>query len=188
MGYRLKFRLYVVACLFFTACSVPTTVTGIASPSATAKSECSYRSGANGEPLPDPVCTPGATNPDVNQSNIGSTICKSGWTATIRPPVSITGPLKQSLMTKYHTVDPSSRVELDHLISLELGGAPSDIRNLWPEPPDPNSNGTGVNNNKDPVENAARRAVCDGRITLRQAQESISKDWVDFGVQLGVIK
>jgi hypothetical protein len=37
-------------------------------------------------PLPDPACTPGALNPDVTQASIGSTICVSGWTATIRPP------------------------------------------------------------------------------------------------------
>ncbi|MGW4529241.1 hypothetical protein [Amycolatopsis sp. NPDC004378] len=36
-------------------------------------------------PLPDPACTPGALNPDVTQASIGSTICVSGWTATIRP-------------------------------------------------------------------------------------------------------
>ncbi|TML75767.1 MAG: hypothetical protein E6G12_08440 [Actinobacteria bacterium] len=34
--------------------------------------------------LADPVRTPGVLNPDVTQSNIRSTICRSGWTATTR--------------------------------------------------------------------------------------------------------
>lgn len=184
MGNWLKVSL---AAVLLTSCNHVATATPVASPPIV-QSECNYRTGARGEPLPDPVCTPGAINPDVTQANINETICKSGWTDTIRPPVSVTGPLKQSLMMKYHTIDPSSRVELDHLISLELGGAPSDVHNLWPEPPDPNSTSTGVNNNKDLVENAAKRAVCAGRIPLAQAQEVIAKDWVAFGVQLGVIK
>ena len=34
----------------------------------------------------DPRRTPGVLNPDVTQANIRSTICKHGWTSTIRPP------------------------------------------------------------------------------------------------------
>ncbi len=45
-------------------------------------------------PLPDPHCTPGATNPQVNQANIGTTICRSGYTSTIRPPEDVTEPEK----------------------------------------------------------------------------------------------
>ena len=44
---------------------------------------CTYRD--HGQ-LPDPRCTPGSVDPDVTQANIGSTICKSGWTKTVRPP------------------------------------------------------------------------------------------------------
>ncbi|MBV8598859.1 MAG: hypothetical protein JO017_08565, partial [Actinobacteria bacterium] len=36
--------------------------------------------------LASPTLTPGATNPDVTQATIGSTICVRGWTATVRPP------------------------------------------------------------------------------------------------------
>jgi hypothetical protein len=35
--------------------------------------------------FPDPSLHPGATNPDVTQESINSTICKSGFTKTIRP-------------------------------------------------------------------------------------------------------
>jgi hypothetical protein len=43
---------------------------------------------------PDPELTPGATNSNVTQANIQETICKSGWTDTIRPPTSFTNNLK----------------------------------------------------------------------------------------------
>ncbi|MEU4526156.1 hypothetical protein AB0F52_46480 [Amycolatopsis sp. NPDC024027] len=52
-------------------------------------------------PLPDPTCTPGATNPDVTQATIGSTICVSGWTATIRPSTTYTNGLKKQGIIDY---------------------------------------------------------------------------------------
>ncbi|MDA8343134.1 MAG: hypothetical protein M0007_13060 [Actinomycetota bacterium] len=129
--------------------------------------------------LPDPACTPGATNPDVTQSDIGTTICASGWTATVRPPESYTEPLKFHQMTAYGETGPVSSYEEDHLVPLELGGSPSDARNLWPQP--------GASPNpKDEVENAARRAVCDGRLPLASAQRAIATDWIALGRQLGV--
>src|SRR5690242_10597803 len=74
-------------------------------------------------PLPDPSCQPGATNPDVTQSTIGSTICVSGWTSTVRPPTSYTNPLKVTQIAEYRYTDTSTAdYEEDHLIPLELGG------------------------------------------------------------------
>lgn len=129
--------------------------------------------------LPDPACTPGVTNPEVTQADISSTICASGWTATIRPPESYTEPLKLDQIAAYGETGSVSSYEEDHLISLELGGSPRDPRNLWPEPgPSPNP--------KDAVENAARRAVCDGQISLASAQQGIATNWVALGEQLGV--
>jgi len=51
--------------------------------------------------LPDPTITPGALNPKVRQSTIKKTICKSGWTKTIRPPVGYTNALKIQQMVLY---------------------------------------------------------------------------------------
>src|SRR5262245_60365030 len=51
--------------------------------------------------LPDPACTPGATDPRVTQANIQVTICRSGYTRTVRPPTSYTEPLKRELMQRY---------------------------------------------------------------------------------------
>jgi hypothetical protein len=130
--------------------------------------------------LPDPACTPGATNPEVLQASIGSTICRRGWTRTVRPPESYTEELKRQQMRDYSWTGPLNGWEEDHLVPLEVGGAPSDPRNLWPEP--------GASPNpKDRVESAANRAVCEGRMPLADAQRAIAADWVAFGRQLGVV-
>src|SRR3954449_3169647 len=78
--------------------------------------------------------TPGVLNPAVTQANIGSTVCRHGWTRTIRPPVSYTNALKAKGLRRYRLRGPPSAFQEDHLISLELGGDPVDPRNLWPEP------------------------------------------------------
>ncbi len=81
-----------------------------------------------------PTLTPGSLNPDVTQETIGSTICVHGWTATVRPPTSYTSALKLRQMPEYGETGPTSAYQEDHLISLELGGNPTDPGNLWPEP------------------------------------------------------
>lgn len=121
--------------------------------------------------LPDPNCTPGVADPNVTQDNINSTICKPGYTKTVRPLVSVTGPEKLQSIKQYGYTDTNPKdYEYDHLISLELGGAPNDLRNLWAEP--------GASPNpKDSVENQLHKEVCNNQITLAQAQQAISTDW-----------
>ena len=84
--------------------------------------------------LPDPTCTPGAINPSVTQDNIKDTICVSGYTKKVRPPTSYTTPLKTKLMKSYGFTDSRFNYEFDHLIPLEVGGHPTDVKNLFPEP------------------------------------------------------
>jgi|SRR5579859_3424104 len=121
--------------------------------------------------LPDPTCTPGSIDPQVTQANIHQTICLGGYTKTIRPPVSFTNTLKIQGITAYGYTDINPRdYEEDHLISLELGGASSDPKNLWPEP--------GASPNpKDTIENLCHKKVCNGEITLIQAQHEIATNW-----------
>jgi hypothetical protein len=129
---------------------------------------------------PDPTCTPGALNPAVTQATIASTICTSGWTATIRPPTSYTNKIKAEAIAAYgdYAGTAMGSYELDHLISLEIGGSPTAVANLWPE--------KGEHNDKDPVENAAKRAVCSGQMTLTDVQQQIATNWVALGHALGV--
>jgi hypothetical protein len=126
---------------------------------------------------PDPHCTPGAANPAVTQATIGSTICVRGWTSTVRPPESVTEPEKRASMRSYAVALSASRLEYDHLVPLELGGAVNDPRNLWPEPDYAGSSGFYLNP-KDRLESSLKRLVCDGAITLAQAQHAIASNWV----------
>jgi len=124
----------------------------------------------DGQPLPDPQCTPGATNPAVTQATISTTICQSGWTKTVRPPTSVTNAMKVKSAQSYGLA-PTEKGEYDHLVSLELGGAVDDPRNLWAEVgPIPNP--------KDAVENKLNQAACAGLIPLATAQTAIAHQWV----------
>ncbi len=133
-----------------------------------------------GFPLPDPACTPGAVNLVVTPATESTTICKSGWTTTVRPPVSYTDALKRSGITKYGYSDHNLRdYEEDHLVPLEVGGSPTSPLNLWPEP-------IANAHLKDQVENAARSAVCSGKMPLAIAQQGFMTNWVLLGRVLGV--
>lgn len=145
--------------------------------------DCHERRAGDGQPLPDPTCTPGVVSTAVTQANVSSTICRPGYTRTVRPPASNTGAYKRKIMAAYHDSGPPGDYEFDHLVSLELGGS-NDVGNLWPErndhPPD------GAINSKDPVENALNRAVCAHKVTLAAAQAAIAADWTTALATLGL--
>ena len=108
--------------------------------------------------------TPGVLNPDVSQRTIASTICASGWTSEIRPSSDYTGRLKLEQMRAYGRTGTPDGYQEDHLISLEMGGNPTDPRNLWPEPYPRASE-------MDQIENELNSEICDGKLTLAQAQQ-----------------
>jgi hypothetical protein len=107
--------------------------------------------------------TPGVLNPAVTDATIGATICRRGWTRTIRPAVDYTNALKRRQLLRYGLRGPPASYQEDHLISLELGGHPNDPRNLWPEPY-PRASSV------DQIENELNRRVCDGSLSLAEAQ------------------
>ena len=76
-------------------------------------------------------------------------------------------------MAAYGDGGSPSGFEYDHLVSLELGGASNDPRNLWPEP-------GNSPNPKDSVENALHRLVCSGQMPLAQAQKIIATGWIAY--------
>jgi hypothetical protein len=110
----------------------------------------------------------------VTQDNIHSTICVPGYSKSVRPPVAVTNKIKRERMEAYGLAGKNPRdYELDHLVSLEIGGAPTDPLNLWPEPyaePD------GARD-KDKVEDSLHRIVCAGKLPLAEAQRRIATDW-----------
>ena len=131
---------------------------------------CHYRTATDGQPLPDPTCTPGALSPKVTPDTLDRTICRSGYTKSIRPPKAVTAAEKQASAAAYGYTGSLSGIEYDHLVPLELGGDPNDPRNLWVQP--------GASPNpKDGVESQLHDLVCAGRVPLAAAQEAIAADW-----------
>ena len=124
-----------------------------------------------------PASTPGTINPAVTQGNIRSTICKPGWTATIRPSARYTNKLKVVQMRALGLKGNPRDFEEDHLVSLEIGGNPTDTANLWPE-------SWPAARLKDVVETDLKRQVCTGAITLKAAQDAIRKDWTVIYLQI----
>jgi hypothetical protein len=158
----------ILLCLLLSGCAM---ASGAATdPPQPAPGSCHAR-GHGRFVLPDRHCTPGVADPSVTQANLATTICRPGHTKTVRPLESVTRPEKLASMRAYGDSGSPHAYEYDHLISLELGGAPNDTRNLWPEP--------GASPNpKDRLENRLHRMVCDGAISLSAAQRQIATDWV----------
>ena len=128
---------------------------------------------ANGK-YPDPDCTPGDVIPGVTAADV----CVSGYSSTVR---NVPQAEKDEDYAEYdifsHT---NGEYEVDHFVSLELGGS-NDISNLWPEPADPKP---GFHE-KDKVENYLHSEVCNGTITLEEAQREIATDWYAVYQQMG---
>jgi hypothetical protein len=165
----------LAATLFVTACPASAAVPIGSGPSGSYRVEpqpqgCHYVAAADGATLPDPACTPGALNPLVTQDTLATTICKSGYTKSIRPAESITDQEKKDSARGYGYTGPLADAEFDHLVPLELGGDPNDPRNLWIEP------GRSTNP-KDRVENTLHERVCSGAVALATAQDAIATDW-----------
>jgi hypothetical protein len=112
--------------------------------------------------------TPGVVNPAVTPQTISRTICARGWTSTIRPPTEYTSTLKLRQLRALALPGGPSHYQEDHLISLELGGHPTDPRNLWPEVR-PRADDV------DRIENELNAKICSGRMSLDDAQREISR-------------
>ena len=113
----------------------------------------------------------GMVDPRVSQANIQVTICRRGWTRAVRPPRDVTDAIKRNL-----AADQGVNVrdyELDHVVSLDLGGAPLDLRNLRLQP----WAGACNAHMKDDLERQLAIMVRAGDVTLNGAQHEIATDW-----------
>lgn len=179
-SWRDRFAAPALALLAFLVLAATTAAGSTSVAAATSTGGICHTTGTGRMVLPDPGCTPGATNPEVTQGNIKQTICKKGWTKTVRPSESYTEQVKKTQLKAYG--DSARQIhsyEEDHLVPLEVGGAPSDPHNLWPE-------WGATPNPKDKVEDAAKRAVCSGNMSLATAQQGFESNWIVLGQQLGV--
>ncbi|MEU9193358.1 hypothetical protein [Streptomyces hundungensis] len=116
-----------------------------------------------------PVPAPPALNPAVSQSTVRSTICVRGWAAKARPPVGRTEEIKKRQLAASPAADKNpAHYEEDHIIPLELGGAPLDPANLRPVP-------LAQAHADDRLEDSLHRAVCASTMTLAAAQAQITQ-------------
>jgi hypothetical protein len=141
-----------------------------------------YHKGSNGFLLPNRHVTPGVTVTITKKR-----VCETKWGLDAR---AVTVSMKREVCARYGLTCPVPRtkdthpratactgnaevckhgVELDHLISKELGGA-DDVKNLWAQKIEDALL-------KDRLENFLRRAVCTGAIALEEAQTAIREDW-----------
>lgn len=119
--------------------------------------------------LPDASCTPGA----IFASATVSQICKAGYAHSVR---NVPQSEKDKVFAEYGIAQhPTGSYEIDHLVSLELGGS-NDIKNLWTEAALPKP---GFHE-KDQVEDYLHDQVCSGKMALKDAQTGITINWKQF--------
>jgi len=133
--------------------------------------------------LPDPKCSSGDAFPlttiQVNGDYVEAPggvivgdICVSGYSANTRD---VTQARKEQVYAAYGVASrETGEYEMDHVISLELGGT-NEVKNLFPEPALPKP---GFHE-KDKVENCFHKKVCNGEMNLKVAQDIISRNWTE---------
>lgn len=138
---------------------------------------------ARTQPYPPPVVLVHSITPGAVLTSDANEVCQPGYSKRVRD---VSDELKTEVFREYGISRPAHYLgmyEVDHLISLELGGSNS-ISNLWPESATPPYGFP----QKDIVENAAHEAVCSGKMKLIDAQFKIANDWVQLGRELGVLR
>jgi hypothetical protein len=137
---------------------------------------------SHGYPIPDPACTPGAINPSMTADVLRDPAFR---TACVRNQD--TSEKQKTLTYRWyriphpaHNSGRSQVCELDHLVSLELGGADT-LDNIWPQcGPSYAYLRQRYFKQKDVVENYLAKMVKEGKISLGDAQRGIAKDWTQY--------
>jgi len=136
----------------------------------------------NGFPVPDSKCTPGAINDTLTVDVLRDPRFR---TSCVRDNATTPGQKSQTYGW-YRISHPDNNrgvmqtCELDHLISLELGGADT-IENIWPQcGPSDVVLRERFFKQKDAVENYLAKQVREGRIKLKDAQDGIARDWTQY--------
>jgi hypothetical protein len=186
-GKRCVVAAFLACALLLAGCAAPSTP--VASRPSTTTTKSSVTTGprsttttrrllratsSNGIPKPDPRLSPGATFRVT-----AAQVCVVGYSSSVR---SVSTAEKGAVFAEYGIAShPPDSYEVDHLISLELGGS-NDIRNLWPEP----YAGAGGAHAKDAIENELHAQVCSRQISLAEAQAEIVRWWVLPGASRSV--
>ena len=118
---------------------------------------------------------------EIDDTVTQTMICTKGYSKCIR---NVSSAVKRAVYKAYnmpegpHTglCNTDQGCEVDHLISIELGGA-NDRKNLWPQPYEGLKFNAHV---KDKLENFLHDQVCNGgKLTLHAAQREITTNWVE---------
>lgn len=114
--------------------------------------------------LPDRDCTPGARFRLATKTMV----CTLGYSSAVR---NVSASTKDAVYDTYGMTQhfDGQDGEVDHLVSLELGGSNARA-NLFPE-------AAPGSHEKDRLENALHAEVCDGTLSLRRAQRLIAGNW-----------
>lgn len=136
----------------------------------------------SGFTFPDPSCTPGAVNPALTLQVLKKKTFKTGCERDLA-----TNPDDKKATYGWYNVtkpannrEPHMICELDHLISIEIGGADT-LDNIWPQCGPKGS--TGANRyfkQKDMVENYLAAQVRAGKMELKDVQSGIATDWTQY--------
>ena len=139
--------------------------------------------------LPNPHLTPGAVDSRLIADPSGrphmvdrveANLCANDFRTGPWRKVSQSEKVKACRAYGIMTGCPGKNFELDHLISLEIGGSDA-ITNLWPQP-------IAEARIKDhQTEDPLPKLVCAGKISLKDAQTCISTDWVKCSARVKLL-
>lgn len=140
--------------------------------------------------LPDPTLTPGAVNSDLIADTSGAHRLSNGVEVNLCAKDFRTGPFrkvseseKKKACAEYGITEgcPGPNFELDHLVSLEIGGS-DELSNLWPQP----IKEARIKDHE--VEDVLPKLICSGKISLSDAQDCIRKEWVKCSARIAGMK
>lgn len=147
-----------------------------------APGSCHVRHAANGMQLPDPACTPGAVNPTVTAEVLRNPAFRTGQERDLATSAA----MKRRVYAWYGLTPPAKNrgpdqvCELDHLISIGLGGADT-LDNIWPQCGPANVPvGQREFKLKDAVAELSLMREIKAGADLRSVQARIAADWTQF--------
>lgn len=113
---------------------------------------------------------PGINTPGAKTKANEAQVCAADFMASVKPASSWQ---KTEALKRYGMRADNFTGELDLLIPASLGGS-NDPDNLWPQP----ANKEWGPEAKDKLEDVLHTMVCDKKISLKEAQDAIRKDWI----------
>jgi hypothetical protein len=127
-------------------------------------------SARNAPHVPGPALPTHRLTPGAHFAVGKAKVCKAGYAARVRD---VPESLKDKAYARYHLKRVAYAYEVDHLVSLELGGSNA-LTNLWPEHYyDPWGART-----KDRLEGKLHDLVCAGKLALGAAQRQEAANWI----------